>query len=56
MGTAILSAAWLPFVMVLVVGCIYHLQILEEENACASLYGADYINYLHRVPRYFLWV
>jgi len=55
MGTAILSAAWLPIAMVLIVACIYHLQILEEERACATLYGDDYINYLHRVPRYFLW-
>jgi protein-S-isoprenylcysteine O-methyltransferase Ste14 len=54
MGTAILSAAWLPIAMVLLVGIIYHIQILEEERACATLYGEDYINYLHQVPRYLL--
>jgi len=53
LGAAIMSGAWLMIVMVLVVGCIYHLQILEEEKACATLYGEAYARYLRQVPRYF---
>jgi protein-S-isoprenylcysteine O-methyltransferase Ste14 len=55
-GTAIVSGAWLPIAMVVLVGCIYHLQILEEERACASIYGEEYLLYLGQVPRYFLWL
>ncbi len=55
MGTAILSSAWLPIAMVLLVGCIYHIQILEEERACAALYGEEYHTYRRQVPRYLLW-
>jgi protein-S-isoprenylcysteine O-methyltransferase Ste14 len=55
LGTAITSAAWVMIAIVLVIGCIYHLQILEEEKACCILYGEAYLNYAHRVPRYFLW-
>jgi protein-S-isoprenylcysteine O-methyltransferase Ste14 len=54
LGAAITSGAWLMIVMVLVVGCIYHLQILEEEKACTAMYGGAYIRYLRQVPRYFL--
>jgi protein-S-isoprenylcysteine O-methyltransferase Ste14 len=55
LGAAILSGAWLMIVMVLVVALIYHLQILEEEKACSSLYGESYLRYLRQVPRYFYW-
>lgn len=54
LGTATLSDAWLPIALVLIVGSSYHLQILEEERACAAQYGAPYEAYLRRVPRYFL--
>ena len=55
LGSAITSGGWLMIVMVLVVGCIYHLQILEEEKACSTLYGEAYRRYLRQVPRYLLW-
>ena len=42
-------------VMVLMVGSIYHIQILEEEKACSALYGQAYQEYMLRVPRYFLY-
>ena len=54
LGAAITSGAWLMVVMVLLVGCVYHIQILEEEKACSTLYGEPYLKYLRQVPRYFL--
>jgi protein-S-isoprenylcysteine O-methyltransferase Ste14 len=55
LGSAIASGAWLLILMVLVVGVIYHLQILEEEKACKALYGEAYQRYLGQVARYFVW-
>ena len=54
LGAAITSATWLMIAIVLVIGCVYHLQVLEEEKACSALYGEPYVKYLHQVPRYFL--
>ena len=55
LGSAITTGTWLLILMVLVVGVVYHLQILEEENACKALYGESYQRYLSQVARYSVW-
>jgi protein-S-isoprenylcysteine O-methyltransferase Ste14 len=55
LGTAITSGAWLMIALVLAVGAIYHLQIVEEEKLCRTVYGQAYVDYTQRVPRYLLW-
>jgi protein-S-isoprenylcysteine O-methyltransferase Ste14 len=46
----VLGAAW-----ALMAGCT-HLLILGEERYCKERYGAAYLDYMARVPRYFLFL
>jgi protein-S-isoprenylcysteine O-methyltransferase Ste14 len=55
-GSAIAVGIWLYIVMVVLVGIIYHKQILDEETACLKKYGESYHDYMARIPRYFLFL
>jgi protein-S-isoprenylcysteine O-methyltransferase Ste14 len=54
LGLAISSASWLLLLAVIVLGAIYHIQIVEEERACRAKYGRPYEEYVQKVPRYLL--
>ena len=56
LGSAIAAGIWLYIGMVVVVGIIYHKQILDEETACIKKYGESYREYMERIPRYFLFL
>lgn len=56
LGSAIAARIWLYIGMVIIVGFIYHIQILDEEEACIDKYGDSYREYIKRVPRYFLFL
>jgi protein-S-isoprenylcysteine O-methyltransferase Ste14 len=53
-GTVLAMGAGLHLVLVLILVAVYHFQILLEEEVCASAYGAEYREYMDRVPRYLL--
>jgi protein-S-isoprenylcysteine O-methyltransferase Ste14 len=52
LGLAFSSLSWVIVGMVILVGFIYHIQILGEEVACRAKYGVTYEQYLQTVPRY----
>ena len=54
LGSAVAAGLWLFIAMVLVVGVIYHIQILDEEALCLEKFGENYRSYMKRIPRYFL--
>jgi protein-S-isoprenylcysteine O-methyltransferase Ste14 len=54
-GLALSAESWLLILMVVLVGCTYHIQIRAEEELCRALYGATYEEYLKSVPRYLLF-
>jgi protein-S-isoprenylcysteine O-methyltransferase Ste14 len=56
LGSAIAARIWLYIGMVIIVGFIYHIQILDEEAACIEKYGDSYREYKKRIPRYFLFL
>jgi protein-S-isoprenylcysteine O-methyltransferase Ste14 len=56
LGSAIAAQVWLYIGMVIIVGFIYHIQILDEEAACSEKYGDSYHEYKKRIPRYFLFL
>jgi len=56
LGSAIVTRIWLYIGMVIIVGFIYHIQILDEEAACIEKYGDSYREYKKRIPRYFLFL
>ena len=56
LGSAIAAGIWLYIGMVVIVGFIYHIQILDEEAACIKKYGESYREYMNRIPRYFLFL
>jgi protein-S-isoprenylcysteine O-methyltransferase Ste14 len=56
LGSAIATRIWLYIGMVIIVGFIYHIQILDEETACIEKYGDSYREYIKRIPRYFLFL
>lgn len=56
LGSAIAAGVWLYIGVVLIVGFIYHKQILDEEKACIKKYGDSYREYMRRIPRYFLFL
>jgi len=56
LGSAIAAGIWLYIGMVVIVGIIYHKQILDEETACIKKYGESYREYMERIPRYFLFL
>jgi protein-S-isoprenylcysteine O-methyltransferase Ste14 len=56
LGSAIATRIWLYVGMVVIVGLIYHIQILDEEAACIKKYGESYREYMKRIPRYFLFL
>ena len=56
LGSAIATRIWLYIGMVVIVGFIYHIQILDEEAACIKKYGESYREYMKRIPRYFLFL
>jgi steroid 5-alpha reductase family enzyme len=56
LGSAIAATIWLYIAMVVIVGFIYHIQILDEEAACMKKYGESYRDYIERMPRYFLFL
>jgi protein-S-isoprenylcysteine O-methyltransferase Ste14 len=53
-GSAIAAGVGLYIGLVILVGIIYHKQILDEEKACIQKYGESYREYMKRIPRYFL--
>jgi protein-S-isoprenylcysteine O-methyltransferase Ste14 len=55
LGSAIAAGVWLYIGIMLVVGFIYHIQILDEETACLQKYGENYREYMNRIPRYLLF-
>jgi protein-S-isoprenylcysteine O-methyltransferase Ste14 len=55
LGLAITSQSWLFVIIVLLIGVIYHIQILGEEEQCRAKYGFEYGRYLGTVPRYLLF-
>ncbi len=55
LGSAIAAGIWLYIGIVVIVGFIYHMQILDEEAACIKKYGENYRGYMKRIPRYFLF-
>jgi len=54
-GSAIATGIWLYVGILVVVGFIYHIQILDEEKACIEKYGQSYREYMTRIPRYLLF-
>jgi protein-S-isoprenylcysteine O-methyltransferase Ste14 len=56
LGSAIAVGIWLYIGLVILVGIIYHQQILDEEKACIKKYGESYREYMKRMPRYFLFL
>jgi protein-S-isoprenylcysteine O-methyltransferase Ste14 len=56
LGSAIAAGIWLYIGIVIIVGFIYHIQILDEETACIKKYGESYREYMNRIPRYFLFL
>jgi protein-S-isoprenylcysteine O-methyltransferase Ste14 len=56
LGSAIAAGIWLYIGIVVIVGIIYHTQILDEETACIKIYGESYREYMNRIPRYFLFL
>jgi protein-S-isoprenylcysteine O-methyltransferase Ste14 len=52
LGLAVATKSILFMLMVLFIGCIYHLQILAEEKLCLEIFGSSYEAYLEKVPRY----
>jgi protein-S-isoprenylcysteine O-methyltransferase Ste14 len=56
LGSAIAVGVWLYIMVVVLVGIIYHKQILDEEKACIKKYGESYREYMERNPRYFLFL
>ena len=56
LGSAIAARIWLYIAMVILVGFIYHIQILDEEAACIDKYGDSYREYKKHIPRYFLFL
>jgi protein-S-isoprenylcysteine O-methyltransferase Ste14 len=56
LGSAIAAGIWLYIGVVVMVGIIYHKQILDEEKACIEKYGDSYREYMKRIPRYFLFL
>jgi protein-S-isoprenylcysteine O-methyltransferase Ste14 len=56
LGSAIATRIWLYIGMVIIVGFVYHIQILDEEEACIEKYGDSYREYTKRIPRYFLFL
>jgi protein-S-isoprenylcysteine O-methyltransferase Ste14 len=55
LGSAIATQIWLYIGMVIIVGFIYHIQILDEEAACIKKYGESYRIYMKQIPRYILF-
>ncbi len=56
LGSAFAAGIWLYIGMVILVGFIYHIQILDEEAACIDKYGDSYREYKKHIPRYFLFL
>jgi protein-S-isoprenylcysteine O-methyltransferase Ste14 len=52
LGIAISCGSWLLVIMVVLVGAVYHVQVLGEEQACRAQYGQLYEEYSQQVPRY----
>ena len=55
LGSAVAAGVWLYIAMVLVVGVIYHIQILDEEALCIEKFGDSFRSYMNRIPRYLLF-
>jgi protein-S-isoprenylcysteine O-methyltransferase Ste14 len=53
-GTALAVGGWLHLLLVSLLAVAYHFQILLEEGICEAAYGAEYLEYMSQVPRYFL--
>jgi protein-S-isoprenylcysteine O-methyltransferase Ste14 len=56
LGLAFNTRSWILVLMVALVGLIYHIQILEEEEVCRAKYGVTYERYLQKVPRYLIFI
>jgi protein-S-isoprenylcysteine O-methyltransferase Ste14 len=56
MGSAIATGVWLYIAIIIVVGFIYHIQILDEESACINKYGNSFREYMARIPRYLFFM
>ncbi len=56
LGSAIAAGIWIYVGIVVMVGIIYHMQILDEETVCIKKYGESYRKYMKRIPRYFLFL
>lgn len=56
LGSAVAAGVWLYIAMVLLVGVIYHIQILDEEALCLQTFGDSFREYMNRIPRYLLFL
>lgn len=55
-GASILSGAWLPYLlylMMIVFSLQYHICVRYEESALSNAFGEDYLRYAELVPRFF---
>jgi protein-S-isoprenylcysteine O-methyltransferase Ste14 len=55
LGIGIAIGSWPAFALMILGVIGAHSKILAEEKACLEQYGESYMNYMERIPRYFLF-
>lgn len=55
LGICLAIGSWAALIALLLARVFQHFGILAEEEVCLQQYGDAYRDYLHKIPRYFLF-
>ncbi len=54
-GICLMVGSWIALIILIIGKILSHFRTIAEEQACIKQYGEKYLEYMKKIPRYFLF-
>ena len=55
-GICLMVGSWIALIILIIGKILSHFRTLAEEQACIMQYGENYMEYMKKIPRYFIFL
>ncbi len=55
-GICLIVGSWIALIILIIGKILSHFRTIAEEQACIKQYGEKYLEYMEKIPRYFLFI